>query len=129
MFSTSTINAIDLNVMLKSDATKRGAQVAIASTSSNGNYVYMDVYDSNDSLQTYLRLLSTGQSTLRTNGDFHIISAGAVQITSSSSQDIRIISADDLYLTATDKIYINGNHMSFKTFTVSGTSYTALCIA
>ena len=128
LFSATTFNTVQMYSMLISDPTKTGSQLSVSSTTSD-NHIYMDVCDSSGSLQTYLRLLSTGQSTLRTNGDFHVISMGAVQIVSNSSQDIRIQSADDLYLDATDKIYIRGNQMSFKTFTVSGTSYTALCIA
>ena len=128
LLSTTTFNTVQMYSMLISDPTKTGSQLSVSSTTSD-NHIYMDVCDSSGSLQTYLRLVSTGQSTLRTNGDFHVISMGAIWLTSNSSQDIRIQSADDLYLDATDKIYIRGNQMSFKTFTVSGTSYTALCIA
>ena len=110
LLSTTTFNTVQMYSMLQSDPTKTGSQLSVSSTTTD-NHIYMDVYDSSGSLQTYLRLLSTGQSTLRTNGDFHVISMGAIWLTSNSSQDIRIQAADDLYLDATDKIYINGNQI------------------
>ena len=111
MVTLQQSNSTSIYAMLPSDPTKTGAQLSV--TSGSGNSIYMDVYNSSGStLTSYLRLTSSGESTLRAGGgDLSIIAGGAIRLTSSSSQDIHITAADDLYLDFTDKLYINGNHV------------------
>lgn len=113
MVTLQQSNSTTIYAMSPSDPTKSGSQLSVTSTSSGGNYIYMDVYNSSGStLTSYFRLTSSGESTLRAGGgDLSIIAGGAIRLTSSSSQDIHITAADDLYLDFTDKLYINGNHV------------------
>ena len=99
-------------------------------TTASGNTIGLYNQNSSGTPRNYIKLSSVDDMIhMWSASDIYIQSSGAVRISSGSSQDITLTAADDLSLSYSDKLYIGGNQMSFKTFTVSGTSYTALCKA
>lgn len=99
-------------------------------SSSSFNTVAINNYDTSGNLMNYISMnSSSAMMHIWSFNDLYLQSNGAVRIYSGSTQDITLNASDDLHINWSDKLYLNNNQMTLKSFTVSGTSYTALCVA
>lgn len=106
------------------------ANTLTMSSSSTANKVEIYNYDSSGTAKNYISMdSSSSMMHIWSFNDLYLQSNGAVRIYSGSTQDITLNASDDLHINWSDKLYLNNNQMTLKSFTVSGTSYTALCVA
>lgn len=156
LFSMSTAEQmVFTNYRLSADETANTFTMASVSNNSSialqnfnsggstyGNYITMLVNDggdnnlhiqNNDSSGTAKNYIDMSAANnmmhIWSRSDLYLQSDGAVRIYSGGSQDITLNSNDDLHLNYIDKLEINGTAMAFKSFTISGTTYRALCVA
>jgi len=133
MSSTSTISTIDVRNR-NSGSTNAANYITLSENPTDKNTIKIYNQDSSATTQNYIEMIGSDNPVnsmmhVWSRSDLFLQSNGAVRIYSGGDQDITLNAGDDIYLTYANKLRINGNQMSFKTFTVSGTSYTALCIA
>ena len=106
------------------------ANTLTMSSSSTANKVEIYNYDSTGTAKNYISMdSSSSMMHIWSFNDLYLQSNGAVRIYSGSTQDITLNASDDLHINWSDKLYLNNNQMTLKSFTVNGTSYTALCVA